>query len=51
MAATTTHIFLATTAGAAVVAALAVTPVMTQAPRQADPCGGRSATPGRLPGG
>ena len=45
MAATTTRNFLAATAGAVVLAALAAAPVMTQAPRQPDPCGGRSATP------
>jgi type 1 glutamine amidotransferase len=45
MAATKTRTFLTSAAGAAILAALAVTPVTTQAPRQLDPCGGRSATP------
>ena len=46
MAATKTRVFLAPAAGAALLAALAVAPVMTQAqaPRP-DPCGGRSLTP------
>jgi type 1 glutamine amidotransferase len=43
MAATKTRIFLASAAGTAILAALAVAPVTTQAP--APPCGGRSATP------
>ena len=45
MNATKPRLFLASAAGIVALAALAPTPLMAQAPRQPDPCGGRSATP------